>query len=106
MSNVIAANDNVVAVLLADGWHQVVPGSFSVALLGLDPRIELARPGFRFDEIRLGSPYRPTSLTGPLDSIIAVRQVNRGNTTPQDPVGRAAALNGRHSMRHPALARC
>jgi hypothetical protein len=103
MSNVIAANDNVVAVLLADGWHEVVPGSFSVGPLGLDGHIELARPGFRFDETRVGSPYRPTSLAGPLDSIIAVRQVNRG--TRRDAVSRAAADNGHLSMRHPALAR-
>ena len=32
-------------------------------------------PGFRFEEADLGSPCQPTVLAGPLDSIIAVRQV-------------------------------
>jgi hypothetical protein len=106
MSNVIAVNDNVVAVLLADGWHQIVPGSFSVGPLSLDAPIEQARPGFRFDETLVGSPYRPTSLAGPLDSIIAVKQVDRGNTPLRDAVSRAGPHNGHQSMRHSALARC
>ncbi|HKD87824.1 MAG TPA: hypothetical protein VKB62_04780 [Streptosporangiaceae bacterium] len=106
MSNVIAANDTVVAVLLADGWHQVVPGSFWVGPLGLVAHIELARPGFRFDETRDGSPHRPASVAGPLDSIIAVRQVNRGLSPSQDAVSIAGARGGRRGTRHPALARC
>ena len=32
-------------------------------------------PGFRFEEADAGSPYQPTVLAGPLNSIIAVRQV-------------------------------
>ena len=106
MSNTIARNDDVAAVLLADGWHEVVPGSFSVGPLGLGAHIELARPGFRFDENRVGSPYRPTSVAGPLDSIIAIRQVNRGITSPQGAVSMAAADNGHQSMRQSALAPC
>ena len=75
-------NDNegaaatVIAVLLADGWHQIVPGSFSVGPLGLGGGAELGMPGFRFAEADAGRPYRPTVLAGPLDSIIAVRQVS------------------------------
>ena len=75
-------NDNegaaatVIAVLLADGWHQIVPGSFSVGPLGLGGCTDLGLPGFRFEEAEAGRPYRPTVLAGPLDSIIAVRQVS------------------------------
>ena len=47
----------VVAVLLADGWHRVVPGSFSVGTLG--PEADLGVPGFRFEEADTASPYRP-----------------------------------------------
>jgi hypothetical protein len=74
-------NDNqgaaatVIAVLLADGWHQIVPGSFSVGPLGLGGAANLGLPGFRFQEADAGRPYRPAVLAGPLDSIIAVRQV-------------------------------
>jgi hypothetical protein len=65
----------VVAVLLADGSHRVVPGSFSVGPLGLGAGPDLGRSGFRFEEADAGRPYQPTVLAGPLDSIIAVRQV-------------------------------
>jgi hypothetical protein len=65
----------VVAVLLADGWHRIVRGSFSVGPLGLGADADLGVPGFSFEEADVGSPNRPTVLAGPLDSIIAVRQV-------------------------------
>ena len=63
----------VVAVLLADGWHRVVPGSFSVGVLSFGAEAGPGTPGFRFEEADLGSPCQPTVLAGPLDSIIAVR---------------------------------
>jgi hypothetical protein len=66
----------VIAVLLADGWHEIVPGSFSVGPLGLGGCADLGMPGFRFQEADAARPYRPTVLAGPLDSIIAVRQVS------------------------------
>jgi hypothetical protein len=66
--------DRVVAVLLADGWHRIVRGSFSVGPLGLGASADLGVPGFSFEEADAGSPYQPTTLAGPLDSIIAVRQ--------------------------------
>jgi hypothetical protein len=72
-NNVVGAR--VVAVLLADGWHQIVSGSFFVGPLGFGTGAELGVPGFRFEESDAGSPYQPTVLAGPLDSIIAVRQV-------------------------------
>jgi hypothetical protein len=65
----------VVAVLLADGWHRIVRGSFSVGRLGFGTGADLGAPGFRFEEADAGTPYQPTVLAGPLESIIAVRQV-------------------------------
>ena len=75
MSDNDVAETRVIAVLLADGWHQIVPGSFSVGPLDLGVGADLALPGFRCAEADAGRPSQPTSLAGPLDSIIAVRQV-------------------------------
>ena len=74
MSHNDVAAARVVAVLLADGWHRIVPSSFSVGPLGFGAGVNLGVPGFRFEEADAGSPYQPTVLAGPLDSIIAVRQ--------------------------------
>jgi hypothetical protein len=93
-------NDNegagvtVIAVLLADGWHQIVPGSFSVGPLGLGAGAHLGVPGFRFEEADAGRPYRPTVLAGPLDSIIAVRQVTPALRSLGDLDRERAARNG------------
>lgn len=65
----------VVAVLLADGWHRIVPGSFRVGPLSFQAEAGPGTPGFRFEEADAGRPYQPTVLAGPLGSIIAVRQV-------------------------------
>jgi len=65
----------VVAVLLADGWHRIVPGSFCVGPLSFEAEAGPGTPGFRFEEADAGRPYQPTVLAGPLSSIIAVRQV-------------------------------
>jgi hypothetical protein len=67
--------DRVVAVLLTDGWHQIVPGSFSVGPLDFGAGADVSVPGFRFADADAGRPYQPTTLAGPLASIIAVRQV-------------------------------
>jgi len=75
MSDNNGAGARVVAVLLADGWHRIVPGTFSVGPLDLGAVSDLGVPGFRFEEADAGRPYQPTVLAGPLDSIIAVRQV-------------------------------
>ena len=75
MSDSNGAGGRVVAVLLADGWHRIVPSSFSVGPLSFSVGAGPAVPGFRFEEADTGSPYQPTALAGPLDSIIAVRQV-------------------------------
>jgi hypothetical protein len=77
MSGNDTAAGRVVAVLLADGWHWIVPGSFSVGPLALGAGPDLGVPGFRFEESDAGRPYQPTLLAGPVDSIIAVRQVSQ-----------------------------
>lgn len=64
----------VVAVLLADGWHRTILGSFSVGALsfgaGSDPDVL----GFCFEEADNGNLNRSAVLVGPLNSILAVRQ--------------------------------
>jgi hypothetical protein len=75
MSENNAAGARVVAVLLADGWHRIVPGSFGVGPLSFEAEAGPGTPGFRFEEADAARPYQPTVLAGPLDSIIAVRQV-------------------------------
>ena len=76
MSDHHVAGARVVAVLLADGWHRVVPGSFRVGPLSFEAGAGPGTPGFRFEEADAGRPYQPAVLAGPLDSIIAVRQVS------------------------------
>jgi hypothetical protein len=83
---------NVVAVLLADGWHRIVPGSFWVGSLSFGAHPDLGVPGFRFEEADAGRPYQPAVLAGPLDSIIAVRQVTPAVRRIGDP-GRARATH-------------
>ena len=75
MSDNNIASARVIAVLLADGWHQIVPGSFRVGPVRFEAEAGPGTPGFHFEEVDAGRPYQPTVLAGPLDSIIAVRQV-------------------------------
>ena len=75
MSDNDIAAGRVVAVLLADGWHRIAPGSFRVGPLSFEAEAGPGTPGFHFEEVDAGRPYQPTVLAGPLDSIIAVRQV-------------------------------
>ena len=85
----------VTAVLLADGWHHIIRGSFSVGPLGLGGHTNLGGLGFRFEEADAGSLHRPTSLAGPLDSIIAVGQVTPAAQRMRDPDRTSAAHHGR-----------
>jgi hypothetical protein len=71
----------VIAVLLADGWHRVVQGSFSVGALNFGAGDDPDVLGFWFEEADNGSPYRPAALAGPLNSILAVRQVGAARQT-------------------------
>ena len=94
--NEIAAS-MVVAVLLADGWHRIVPGSFRVGPLSFEQEAGPGAPGFLFEEADAGSPYQPTALAGPLDSIIAVRQVTPAVQRIGDPERARAARNGQRA---------
>ena len=97
----------VIAVLLADGWHRIVRGSFSVGPLGLGASADLGVPGFWFEEADADSPNRPTVLAGPLDSIIAVRQVPPAVRRIGDPDRAWAARSGQradHTARLPVRA--
>ena len=98
MSDTDLPGGTVVAVLLADGWHPIVPGSFTVGPLGFGAGPDPGAPGFRFQEADAGRPYQPTTLAGPLDSIIAVRQVtSRRPLQQQGAMGQAWSPNG-HAM--------
>jgi len=92
MSDNEVAAARVVAVLLADGWHRIIPGSFSVGPLGFGTCADLGVPGFRFAEADAGRPYQPTMLAGPLNSIIAVRQVTPAVRRVGNPARALAAL--------------
>ena len=89
----------VVAVLLTDGWHGVVADSFRVGPLSFEAEAGPGTPGFRFEEVDAGRPYQPTVLAGPLDSIIAVRQVTPAARPIADPEWARAAHNGHRADR-------
>lgn len=74
MTSTDIATATVVAVLLADGWHRIVPGSFRVGPLGFDTGADPGMPGYRFEEADTASPYGPATLAGPLTALLAVRQ--------------------------------
>ena len=93
----------VVAVLLADGWHRIVPGSFRVGPLSFEAEAGPGTPGFRFEEADASRPYQPAVLAGPLDSIIAVRQVTPPLRRIGDPDRAWAAHNGQRADQGPRL---
>jgi hypothetical protein len=95
MSRTEADCGRVVGVLLADGWHQIVPGSFTVGPLDLGGYTDQARLGFRFLQTRAGSPHPPGVLAGPLDSIIAIRQAAPARTPGGHGAMTPVVLNGR-----------
>jgi hypothetical protein len=76
MSRTTVAAATVVAVLLADGWHRVVRGSFTVGPLDFCAGADPDMPGFYFEEADNGTPHRPAALVGPLNSILAIRQAS------------------------------
>ena len=94
MNDTQIATTTVVAVLLADGWHRIVPGSFSVGTPSFGAEAGPGTPGFRFEEADAGRPYQPTVLAGPVDSIIAVRQVTPAVRRIGDPDRPKAAHHG------------
>jgi hypothetical protein len=103
MSDNDMAACRVVAVLLADGWHRIVPGSFGVGPLSFGAEAGPGTPGFRFEEADAGRPYQPAVLAGPLDSIIAVRQVTPALRRIGDAGQAWAAHNGQRADQGPRL---
>ena len=65
----------VVAVLLADGWHRATLGSFTIGALSLGAHTEAARLGYRFEEADDTNPDGPAVLAGPLEAVLAVREI-------------------------------
>jgi hypothetical protein len=104
MSSNNVVGTRVVAVLLADGWHRIVAGSFRVGPLSFEAEAGPGTPGFRFEEADAGNPYQPTTLAGPLDSIIAVRQRASAVRRIGEPEHVRPALDG-HRTDHPARLR-
>ena len=98
----------VVAVLLADGWHRATPGSFTIGALSLGAYTDANTVGYRFAEPDDGNPYGPAVLAGPVEAVLAVRQVTTREwyhrPRPTEPVrsrtGRAD--NGPGLRTHPA----
>ena len=103
MSDNDIAVSRVVSVLLADGWHRIVPGSFCVGPLSFGAEAGPGTPGFRFEEADAGRPYQPAVLAGPLDSIIAVRQVTPALRRIGDAGQAWAAHNGQRADQGPRL---
>ena len=97
MSDNHVAGARVIAVLLADGWHQIVPGSFWVGPLSFGADTDPGVPGFCFAEADAGRPYQPATLAGPLGSIIAVRQVTPAMRRIGDPDRAWTVHNGQRA---------
>lgn len=72
--------ENVTALLLADGWHEAIPGTlFFDAYEFIDPNNEKITGilfsgglGFEFSEI-VRPDADPTQIAGPVSSILAIR---------------------------------
>lgn len=96
--------EKVDAVLLADGWHQVALGSFTVGALGFGDGDDRGVLGYRFEEIGNASLHKSATLAGPLDAVLAVRQVtSRRPLHGQGAAGQAWSPNGHATVRqHPA----
>ena len=61
-------SEEVEAVLLADGWHEVYRSSFELDLYQF-VHGEGGLPGFTFETVET----RPAMVSGPLTSVLAVR---------------------------------
>jgi hypothetical protein len=97
MSSDDIAAGGVVAVMLADGWHRIVPGSFWVGPMSFGAGADLTISGFRFEEADAGRPYPPAVLAGPLHSVIAVRQVASAARRTRDQDRERGAHNGQRA---------
>jgi hypothetical protein len=97
------APEKVGAVLLADGWHRVARGSFTVGTLGFSQDDDHGVLGYRFEEIGTTSVDKSVTLAGPLDAVLAVRQVTaRRPLRGQGAAGQPWSANG-HATVHQQL---
>jgi hypothetical protein len=98
------APEKVDAVLLADGWHKVALGSFTIGVLGFGCADDRGVLGYRFEEISNASLHRSATLAGPLDAVLAVRQVTSRRPIEQDgAMDQEWPANGHaRAPRHPA----
>jgi hypothetical protein len=98
------APDKVDAVLLADGWHNVALGSFTVGVLSFGNGDDRGVLGYCFEEISNGSLHRSATLAGPLDAVLAVRQIpSRRPLQQQAPPGQTWSSNGHATVhQHPS----
>ena len=91
--------EKVDAVLLADGWHKVSLGSFTVGALGFGGG-DHSVAGYRFEEISDASLHRSATLAGPLAAVLAVRQVTSRRHPQQEGVmGQGWSSNGHDRVR-------
>ena len=98
--------ETVVAVLLADGWHRVASGSFTIGALSFGDPDGRGVLGYRFEEISEASPYRPAAMAGPLEALLAVRQITpRGPRHWPQAVGRSGVPSGDATMHRHRSAR-
>ena len=63
---------DVVEVLLADGWHNAVPGTFE--LVGLAGHTEAGFVFLEGVEVHDGPVLNPTRVSGPRTSLLAIRE--------------------------------
>jgi len=98
----LVAPEKVDAVLLADGWHKVSLGSFTVGALGFGGG-DHSVAGYRFEEVSDTSLHRSATLAGPLAAVLAVRQVTaRRPLRGQGAAGQPWSANG-HAPEHQHL---
>jgi hypothetical protein len=96
------APEKVDAVLLADGWHKAALGSFTVGALSFSQDDDHGVLGYRFEEISNGSLHRSATLAGPLDAVLAVRQVtSRRPLQQEDAIGQGWSSNGHAMVQQP-----
>ena len=100
--HLLVAPEKVDAVLLADGWHKVAMGSFTVGGLSFGDG-DRGVLGYRFEEISDASLQASATLAGPLDAVLAVRQVTaRSPLRRHGAAGQPWSANG-HAMVHEHL---
>ena len=100
--HLLVAPEKVDAVLLADGWHKVAMGSFTVGGLSFGDG-DRGVLGYCFEEIGTTSLHKSAMLTGPLDAVLAVRQVTaRSPLRRHGAAGQPWSANG-HAIVHEHL---